>query len=179
MHAVKGNAANIGGMRLMQVCREAESAGLARFLRDPVSLLGMLRQTFEQTLASLHELVETTRGEHRQPVGGGPGAPAAPLKSALYNNIILRRKDEEDEEEKNRRNNFFEPTPPPFFSPSPPFLQEFFFLLGTGPPPLSHSRHGQRPDLFQFDLLNIRRWDRGEGRGRNGKPYSLRSFVLP
>ena len=73
VHAVKGNAANIGGMRLMQVCREAESAGLARFLRDPVSLLGMLRQTFEQTLASLHELVETTRGEHRQPVGGGPG----------------------------------------------------------------------------------------------------------
>lgn len=73
VHAFKGNAANIGGMRLMQVCREAESAGLARFLRDPVSLLGMLRQTFEQTLAALHELVETSRGEQRQPVGGGPG----------------------------------------------------------------------------------------------------------
>jgi two-component system sensor histidine kinase RpfC len=75
IHALKGNAANIGGSRLMEVCQQAESGGLVSFLRERGALLTELQTTFEETLGALRSLVslsgdqavrgpDQTRGGH-------------------------------------------------------------------------------------------------------------------
>lgn len=73
VHALKGNAANIGGSRLMEVCQKAEAGGLVGFLRERRELLAQLQTAFEETLGALRSLVsapadqvvrgpDTTRG---------------------------------------------------------------------------------------------------------------------
>jgi two-component system sensor histidine kinase RpfC len=73
VHALKGNAANIGGSRLMEVCQKAEGGGLVSFLREREELLAQLQAAFEETLSALRSLVtvsgdqaargtDTTRG---------------------------------------------------------------------------------------------------------------------
>jgi two-component system sensor histidine kinase RpfC len=75
VHALKGNAANIGGSRLMEVCQKAEGGGLVSFLREREEVLAQLQAAFEETLAALRSLVsvsgdqavrgtDTTRGSH-------------------------------------------------------------------------------------------------------------------
>jgi two-component system sensor histidine kinase RpfC len=75
VHALKGNAANIGGSRLMEVCQQAEGGGLVSFLREREGLLTQLQTAFDETLGALRSLVsvsgdhaargtDTTRGSH-------------------------------------------------------------------------------------------------------------------
>jgi two-component system sensor histidine kinase RpfC len=67
VHALKGNAANIGGSRLMEVCQKAEGGGLVTFLREREEVLAQLQTAFEETLSALRSLVsvssdQTARG---------------------------------------------------------------------------------------------------------------------
>ena len=60
VHALKGNAANIGGSRLMEVCQQAEGGGLVSFLRERGELLAQLEKAFEETLGALRSLVSVS-----------------------------------------------------------------------------------------------------------------------
>ena len=56
VHAMKGNAANIGALRLMRACRMAEAAGVLEFRRDGMALAQNLREHFFAAQQALHEL---------------------------------------------------------------------------------------------------------------------------
>jgi len=57
VHALKGNAANVGANRLMQVCRETEAAGVVAFLRDREQNLATIQSTLDETLVALRGLI--------------------------------------------------------------------------------------------------------------------------
>lgn len=57
VHALKGNAANVGANILIEVCHQAEAGGLVIFLRERGDLLQQMRQAFDDTLAALRELL--------------------------------------------------------------------------------------------------------------------------
>ncbi len=57
VHALKGNAANVGANRLMQVCRETEAAGIVAFLRDRDQNLETIQRTLDETLTALRGLI--------------------------------------------------------------------------------------------------------------------------
>ena len=65
LHALKGNAANVGAVRLMQACQQAEAAGVVEFLRDRNRLLAEVRHAFADTLTALREYTQP-------PPQGGP-----------------------------------------------------------------------------------------------------------
>lgn len=60
VHALKGNAANVGAVKLVQECREAGAVGMIEFMRDRDRLLGRLQEAFTASLTALHELVRTS-----------------------------------------------------------------------------------------------------------------------
>lgn len=55
VHALKGNAANVGAIRLLRACRHAEGAGMVEFMRDRDRMLADMRQTFSESLVALRE----------------------------------------------------------------------------------------------------------------------------
>ena len=57
VHALKGNAANVGAKTLIDVCHQAESGGLILFMRERDELLQQMRRVFADTLAALHGLL--------------------------------------------------------------------------------------------------------------------------
>jgi two-component system sensor histidine kinase RpfC len=57
-HALKGNAANVGAMHLINVCHQAEAGGLVAFLRERDGLLTNMQQAFAETLTALSELLK-------------------------------------------------------------------------------------------------------------------------
>lgn len=56
VHAMKGNAANVGALRLMRACRIAEAAGVLEFRRDGMALAQSLREHFFAAQQALQEL---------------------------------------------------------------------------------------------------------------------------
>lgn len=56
VHAMKGNAANVGALRLMRACRMAEAAGVLEFRRDGMALAQNLREHFSAAQQALREL---------------------------------------------------------------------------------------------------------------------------
>jgi two-component system sensor histidine kinase RpfC len=57
VHALKGNAANVGAVKLVDACRQAEAAGVVTFRRDGLVLLQDLKERFTEVQLALHELV--------------------------------------------------------------------------------------------------------------------------
>lgn len=57
VHSFKSNAANVGALKLVQVCRSAEATGIIDFRRDPAALLEKMRATFIETLTALNDLL--------------------------------------------------------------------------------------------------------------------------
>ena len=57
LHALKGNAANVGAVRLVAACRQAESLGIIAFRREGQSLLSNIRAQFDAALLALQELI--------------------------------------------------------------------------------------------------------------------------
>lgn len=65
VHALKGNAANVGAVQLMQACRSAEALGILEFRREGAGMMRELRECFALTQQALRELVlpATTPGQ--------------------------------------------------------------------------------------------------------------------
>jgi two-component system sensor histidine kinase RpfC len=69
VHAMKGNAANIGAMQLMEACRRAEAAGVLEFRRDGAGTVRELREHFAAARHALRELAPPATTPERS----GPG----------------------------------------------------------------------------------------------------------
>lgn len=59
VHTLKGNAGNVGAMRLMNVCRRAEAGGVVDFMQSRERMLTDMRQAFSETLSALREQLPT------------------------------------------------------------------------------------------------------------------------
>ncbi len=59
IHALKGNGANLGAMRLVQTCHEIENCGLIEFRRDGGQMLQTLESAFAETAKALREFTIT------------------------------------------------------------------------------------------------------------------------
>lgn len=57
LHALKGNAANVGALRLVQTCHEMEHQGLLDFRRDGRHVLQRLEAELGETVTALRELI--------------------------------------------------------------------------------------------------------------------------
>jgi two-component system, sensor histidine kinase RpfC len=57
LHALKGNAANVGALRLVQTCHEMERQGLLEFRRGGRHMLQRLELELAETLTALRELI--------------------------------------------------------------------------------------------------------------------------
>ncbi|MHB8345979.1 MAG: hybrid sensor histidine kinase/response regulator [Acidiferrobacterales bacterium] len=57
VHAMKGNAANVGAMQLVAACQRAEAAGVLEFRRAGAALVSELRGRFATASRALRELV--------------------------------------------------------------------------------------------------------------------------
>ena len=57
VHAMKGNAANVGALRLMRACRLVQAAAVLEFRRDGRALAATLQAEFLAAQQALHELV--------------------------------------------------------------------------------------------------------------------------
>ena len=57
VHALKGNAANVGAIHLMETCQHAEAGGLVIFLRERAALLTQMQAAFDDTLTALRAVV--------------------------------------------------------------------------------------------------------------------------
>jgi two-component system, sensor histidine kinase RpfC len=57
LHALKGNAANVGALRLVQTCHEMERQGLLDFRRDGRHMLQRLEVELGETVTALRELI--------------------------------------------------------------------------------------------------------------------------
>lgn len=60
VHALKSSAANVGAVRLVDVCRKAEAATVVDFLRDRDVLLGSLKAAFAESVNALQKLTGTS-----------------------------------------------------------------------------------------------------------------------
>jgi HPt (histidine-containing phosphotransfer) domain-containing protein len=56
LHALKGNCANVGALRLVQTCHELENVGLLEFRRDGRNQLQRLESEVAETMVALREL---------------------------------------------------------------------------------------------------------------------------
>lgn len=61
IHALKGNGANVGALRLAQTCREMEGCGLLEFRREGKEMLSRLASAFADAAKALREF--TTAGD--------------------------------------------------------------------------------------------------------------------
>lgn len=59
VHTLKGNAGNVGAIRLMDICRRAESAGIVEFMQSGHRMLAEMRTAFADTLSALREQLPT------------------------------------------------------------------------------------------------------------------------
>jgi two-component system sensor histidine kinase RpfC len=59
LHALKGNGANVGALRLVRVCQEAEQCGILEFRRDGKLLMRGLEDAFAEALNALRQLTST------------------------------------------------------------------------------------------------------------------------
>jgi len=59
LHALKGNGANVGALRLAHICQETESVGLLEFRREGEALLHRLEDAFAEALKALREFTHT------------------------------------------------------------------------------------------------------------------------
>lgn len=69
VHAMKGNAANIGALRLMRACRVAEATGVLEFRREGTALAQTLCEHFLAAQQALQELAPAAANPERS----GPG----------------------------------------------------------------------------------------------------------
>lgn len=60
VHSLKSNAANVGAVKLMAVCRNAEAATITGFMRDRQQLLAAMQDAFAETLVALRDLLRAT-----------------------------------------------------------------------------------------------------------------------
>lgn len=74
VHALKGNAANIGALRLVQLSYEVENLGVLDLYRDGRKLLEQFNGLLDQSLEAMREFM-TAEGDDRQ---AAPGSPADP-----------------------------------------------------------------------------------------------------
>jgi len=58
VHALKSNAANVGAMKLMQACQQAEAAGIVEFIRHRQQVLAVMQDVFTETLVALRGLLQ-------------------------------------------------------------------------------------------------------------------------
>ena len=65
VHAMKGNAANVGALRLMRACRMAEAAGVLEFRREGMALVQALREHFFAAQQALQELTPAAANPDR------------------------------------------------------------------------------------------------------------------
>jgi len=72
LYAFKGNAANVGASRLIQLCREAEAAGIVEFLRNREQNLATLRKIFDDTLVVLRDMIPSIAPGSRDNPGSCP-----------------------------------------------------------------------------------------------------------
>jgi len=56
VHALKSSAANVGAVRLVDVCRKAEAVTVVQFIRDRDELLAGLRDAFAESVSALQKL---------------------------------------------------------------------------------------------------------------------------
>lgn len=56
LHALKGNAANVGALKLMSLCQETETAGVVPFLTEGTRLLQDLKTSYAESVAALREM---------------------------------------------------------------------------------------------------------------------------
>ena len=61
LHALKGNAANVGAVRLVAACRQAESMGVIAFRREGQALLHNIHTQFDAALLALQELIPSAK----------------------------------------------------------------------------------------------------------------------
>lgn len=59
VHTLKGNAGNVGAVRLMDICRRAESASIVEFMQSGQRMLAEMRTAFADTLSALREQLPT------------------------------------------------------------------------------------------------------------------------
>ncbi len=65
VHAMKGNAANVGAMQLVAACQRAEAAGVLEFRRAGAALVSELRGHYVTASRALRELVLRTNVPER------------------------------------------------------------------------------------------------------------------
>ena len=61
LHALKGNCANVGALRVVQTCHELENVGLLDFRRDGRQMVDRLEVELTETLTALRELTTVQR----------------------------------------------------------------------------------------------------------------------
>lgn len=69
VHALKGNAANVGAIQLVAACRKAETIDLVAFRRDGAAVLHGMHESFDSSRLALRELMQPAAG----PGHGDPG----------------------------------------------------------------------------------------------------------
>ncbi len=72
MHAIKGNAANVGAVKLAQICHEAGAAGMVAFIHERERILVRLQDALAESLSALRGLVRAAPeagGGHKRTVG--------------------------------------------------------------------------------------------------------------
>lgn len=61
IHALKGNAANVGAARLVRACSAVETTGVVKFVREREQSLTCLQTAFTESLAALQEIMHSSR----------------------------------------------------------------------------------------------------------------------
>lgn len=62
VHALKGNAANVGAMQLMALCQEVGSHGILPFMTEGAGMVVQLQEAFRASVDGLHVLAEDASG---------------------------------------------------------------------------------------------------------------------
>ena len=69
VHALKGNAANVGAVRLVAACRQAETFDIIKFRREGAAILHEMHECFDAGRVALRELIHPATNPGR----GSPG----------------------------------------------------------------------------------------------------------
>ncbi|MBI3896829.1 MAG: response regulator [Gammaproteobacteria bacterium] len=72
VHAFKGNAANVGAVKLMQMCCDAETAGVLEFRRAHDHQLERMQLAFDESLSALRRLVRVGASQDRDEISDRP-----------------------------------------------------------------------------------------------------------